>query len=59
MEAQVREVTFKGAFAEYRLVTASGQPLVAHVPAGVRQLLVPGNPAVTGWRRHDSVVLTE
>lgn len=59
MVARVREVTFKGAFTEYRLATASGQVLIAHVPAGLRQMLGPGEPAVARWRRDDCVVLTE
>jgi spermidine/putrescine transport system ATP-binding protein len=58
IEARVREVTFKGAFTEYRLVTAAGQLLIAHLPAGARQMLAPGDAAVAGWRRDDCVVLT-
>jgi len=58
LEVRVREVTFKGAFTEYRLVTRSGQALIAHLPAGPRRALVPGDAAVAAWRRDDCVVLT-
>ena len=58
LEAHVREVTFKGAFTEYRLTTRSGQALIAHLPPGLRRALAPGDAAVAGWRRDDCAVLT-
>jgi spermidine/putrescine transport system ATP-binding protein len=57
--ASVRTLTFKGAIAEYRLMTSFGHPMTAQVPTDGRPLMQPGDAVVAAWRTEDSVVLTE
>jgi ABC-type Fe3+/spermidine/putrescine transport system ATPase subunit len=55
--AHVRTVTFKGAYVEYRLLTPTGQLLLARMPAGRMPVLSPGVAVVARWAIEDSIVL--
>ncbi|HLW58698.1 MAG TPA: ABC transporter ATP-binding protein [bacterium] len=56
--ARVRDITFKGAFIEYRLLTPFDQPMMVQVHSDGRRLMERGESIIVAWRRHDCVVLT-
>jgi spermidine/putrescine transport system ATP-binding protein len=57
--AHVRAVTFKGAYTEYRLATATGLVLLARVPVGTPAGFAPGQRVVVSWEIEDCLVLAE
>jgi len=59
IRAQVRDVTFKGAFIEYRLATPSDDTLIAQAHADGTRVIERGGSVVVAWRAPDGVVLTE
>ncbi len=59
VEASVQRGTFKGAFVEYRALTASGQSLIIHAQPGTDGRLEPGDSVRVAWRKDDCTVLTE
>ncbi len=56
--AKVQDITFKGAFIEYRLMTSFGQPMTVQVHSDGRQLMEKGESIIVAWRKYDCVVLT-
>jgi spermidine/putrescine ABC transporter ATP-binding subunit len=58
-QAQIRAVTFKGAFMEYRLITATGQKMIAQAPVNSGLPSIAGDSVLVGWRRTGCVVLSE
>jgi ABC-type Fe3+/spermidine/putrescine transport system ATPase subunit len=56
--AKVRDVTFKGAFIEYRLVTSFGQPMTVQAHSDGRRAVQTDESIVVAWRKDDCVVLT-
>jgi spermidine/putrescine transport system ATP-binding protein len=59
LEAQVTDVTFKGAFIEYRLAARLGAALTAQAHADGSRSIERGAAVVAAWRRDDGVVLLE
>ena len=59
IEAQVRDVTFKGPVIEYRLAAPNGLTLIAHAHADGTPSVERGASVVAAWRLDDGVVLTE
>jgi len=59
LEAQVRDVTFKGAVIEYRLAAPSGLALIAQAHADGTPAVERGASVTAAWHLDDGVVLTE
>jgi spermidine/putrescine transport system ATP-binding protein len=57
--ATVQDITFKGAFTEYRLITSFGRPMSVQVHSDGRPPMAKGGAVIVAWRKHDCVVLTE